>query len=296
MRELFLFLYKKANNFFAKRNAGRFPLVRAVNEFIVAHLVTNKVEINGHVMYLDEKDSLALSINKTFEPIETEIAVKEIKKGDTVIDLGANIGYYTLIFARLVGEKGKVYAFEPDKDNFKILKKNVEKNGYKNVILVNKAVSDKTGETKLYISPDNKADHRIYSSDEKRKYTTIKMVKLDDYFKKSNEKIHFIKLDIQGAEYSAVKGMQQLLKRSRKIKLVTEYSPIALKRFGIDPEEYLKLLHTSGFTFQEINERKWWLTDDVRKNNKDILPVTEKKLLKTYTPENGMATNLFCIK
>jgi FkbM family methyltransferase len=213
-----------------------------------------------------------------------------------VVDMGANIGYYTLLFARLVGEKGKVYAFEPDKDNFAILKKNVQINGYKNVVLVNKAVSDKTGKTKLYISADNNADHRIYSSDEKRKYVTIETVKIDEYFKDSKIKINFIKLDIQGAEWAALNGMQQLIKRSRKIKLVTEYSPIALKRFGVSPEEYLKLLKKSGFTLHEINEKKWWITDDVRKKNKDILPVTEKKLLKTYTPENGMATNLFCTK
>ena len=76
---------------------------------------------------------------------------QEVKEGNNVIDIGANIGYFTLLFAKLVGPNGKVFAFEPDPTNFSILKKNIEENNYDNVILSQKAISDKTETTKLFL-------------------------------------------------------------------------------------------------------------------------------------------------
>jgi FkbM family methyltransferase len=294
MRELFLFLYKKINNVFSRHNAGRFPFLYKLNIFLISKLITNHTVINGQKMYLDKKDSLALSINKTFEPVETELVKKNIKPGDTVFDLGGNIGYYTLLFAKLVGEKGKVYAFEPDKENFEILKKNVALNGHKNVILVNKAVSDKTGKAKLYLSEENKADHRIYDSHDNRHSIEIETIKLDEYFANTDVIPDFIKIDIQGSEVIALQGMTQLLKKAEKVKIVTEYSPVALKNFGIEPMAYLTLLRKHGFRLNEIHERRWWLTDEENQKGKEVTPVTEKELTKNYTPENGTATNLFC--
>ena len=106
-------------------------------------------------MFLDSNDSLRLSINGTYSEYETDVMKKIVKKGDVDLDLGANIGYYTLIFAKIVGKNGKVFAFEPDLTNFTLLKKNVEINGYKNVVLINKAVSDKTGKLKLFLNERN---------------------------------------------------------------------------------------------------------------------------------------------
>jgi len=90
------------------------------------------VNVLGHKMYLDDLDTLHLAINGIWEPLETNLIKNKIKEGDIVLNIGANIGYYTLLIARLVGSNGKVFAFEPDLNNFKILKKNIEINNYKN--------------------------------------------------------------------------------------------------------------------------------------------------------------------
>jgi len=200
MRKIMLSIYKKAVKILSGHGIGNFYPIKVIHSFVISYLKSNFAEVQGHKMFLDSKDSLCLSINGVYEPFETELVKKEIKKGDVVLDLGANIGYYTLIFGKLVGKRGKVFAFEPDPTNFSLLKKNVEMNGYKNVELVQKAVSNKTGKIKLYLCEDNKGDHRIYNSHDGRQSIEIEAIRLDDYFKNYNGAVDFIKMDIQGAE------------------------------------------------------------------------------------------------
>jgi len=88
-------------------------------------------------MYIDSRDTtVGTSLLKWgfFEKYETKLFKKSIKRGMVVLDIGANIGYYTLLAARLVGDEGKVFAFEPDPYNYSLLRKNIEANRYNNVI------------------------------------------------------------------------------------------------------------------------------------------------------------------
>jgi len=236
-------------------------------------------------MFLDSEDTLKLADSGIFDPLETELFNAEIKKNDVVLDIGANIGYYTLIAAKLVGENGVVFAFEPEPTNFALLKRNVEINGYKNVILVQKAVSNKTGKVKLYLSERNLGDHRIYNSQDGRQSIEIEAIRLDDYFKDYNGKIDFIKMDVQGSEGGVFQGGSRVLKKNKDVKVVTEFWPVGLKRFGIDAEEYLKLIIEHGFQIYEINEPK-----------QRMEPINISKLLGTYTPEKENYTNLLCIR
>jgi len=209
--------------------------------------------IDGHKMWLDDKDSLGLSSNNgIFEPQEIELVKKQVSLGDTVLDIGANIGYYTLIFAKLVGEHGKVFAFEPDPTNFALLKKNVEMNGYSNVILVPKAVSNENKKAKLFLCEQNQGMHRVYNSVFCNESIDIEFLKLDDYFQ--DEKISFIKIDIEGAEYNAIQGMLNLLHRNREVKILTEFSPAASLENGIDSTDYVKILVDLGFNIYSVGE------------------------------------------
>jgi len=126
MKKILRRLYKKSEDFLSQRGLNRYFIVRASSDILRSHLKSNFVEVNGHKIFLDSLDSLRLSINGIYEEFETQMLKKIINKEETVVDIGANIGYYTLIFAKLVGDKGKVFAFEPEPNNFELLKKKCE--------------------------------------------------------------------------------------------------------------------------------------------------------------------------
>lgn len=260
------------------RNSSVFRKLFAV---WVRSLKSDFAVIDGHKMFLDSADSLALSIYGVWEPLETDLVKKEIKEGDTVLDIGANIGYYTLIFAKLVGENGRVFAFEPDPENFAILKKNIEINGYQNITLVQKAVSNESKMIKLYLS-GRKGDHRIYdpNNGKHRPAIEVEAVRLDDFFGDGHGPIQFIKMDIQGAEGRAFLGMTDLLDKNKSIKIVTEFVPKMLKMCGTEPADCLDFLLTQNFKFYSLNEERKKITltnlDDL------LMPNTN--------------TNLFCVK
>ncbi|MBU2634018.1 MAG: FkbM family methyltransferase [Nanoarchaeota archaeon] len=283
-------LIKKMNRFInlkyplITRKIAKIYIIKHLYRFIVINfLKANTVKIDGHKLFLDSEDSLRLSVYGQFEAFETEVIKKEIKEGDVVLDIGANIGYYALIFAKLVGPKGKVFAFEPDPENFALLNKNIKINEYKNVVLINKAVSNETGEIKLYLNEYNKANHQIYPSKNHRKSILIQTTRLDDFFKDYKGKIDFVKIDIEGAEYLAIQGMSNLLNKNKNIKIITEFYPCWLENFNVKSEEYLKLLSKHGFKLYNLNKNA------VKKTS---IP----DLSKVYTVRKENYTNLLCKK
>ena len=167
-----------------------------------------------------------------------------IKPGMRVLDLGANIGFYTVLFSKLVGANGKVFTFEPDAQNYEHLEENT-KTLY-NVTIEKKAVSDKTGKINLYISKDLNVDHQSYDIGEGRDYEEADAIALDDYFL-DNVKIDFIKIDIQGYEPVALKGMSKIIRQPGKMTVFGELWPYGLQKAGSSAEEYLQFLKKHGF-------------------------------------------------
>lgn len=191
---------------------------------------------------------------KAFSDRHERALLKEIiKPGMVVVDVGANIGIYTAFLAKIVGEKGKVYAFEPSPQNFKFLEKYSNQG---NVTLVQAAVGDTTGQIVLYISNKLNVDHRTYETGEERKKIDVPSYRLDDYLE--NQKVDFIKMDIQGFEYKALMGMENILQNNRSIKIIMEFWPYGLIKAGSNPEEVLNFLHQLGFQTELIegNKRK----------------------------------------
>jgi len=140
-----------------------------------------------------------------------------IKEGMKVVDIGANIGFYTQLFSKLIGPIGEVHSFEPDPYNFRNMSKALT--NYQNVHLNQLAISNQSGQVYLYLSKYLNVDHKIYDSGEDRNKVLVQCTSLDDYFS-NDEEIDFIKIDIQGYEYLALNGMSRILEENKKIKLL----------------------------------------------------------------------------
>lgn len=264
----------------------RFALARRVDALLGARLRHHEAELNGHRLLLDPQDSLRLSIIGAYEPAVTRLVEKVIRPGDVVVDIGAHIGYFTLHFARLVGETGRVYAFEPDPENFALLQTNVRANGYTNVVLEPMAVSDRSGTFTLYRAENNPADHRIYDPQEARQPLAIPTVSLDAYFSdQASARVDLVKVDVQGAEEQVVLGMAGMLARNPSLKLITEFWPFGLQAAGGSAPALLNLLEQHRFNFYPM-DNEW----------KEQPPWTAQKLLETYTSARQNFTNLFCAR
>lgn len=262
---------------------GRFFLTPIVNALKPDYLI-----IQGNKFYIDKSDttiSQELILSGKWEEYETYLFKKHVKSGDIVLDIGAHIGYYTLIAAKIVGNRGRVYAFEPDPKNFQLLKKNTEENKYKNIVLVNKALSNKPGNIKLFLNKENTGDHRIYASTEKRKSINIQAITLDDFFKDKSKKVDIIKMDVQGAEARIFNGASGLIKKNKNIKILTEFWPYGLELCGSSAQEYGTMLKESKFKIYNIDENR---------RTTNLISISE--LLLPLESEVHDYRYLFCIK
>jgi len=219
-----------------------------------------KVKIFGkYVFYYLSNDKYIgqrIALEK-YEPYETQLILRQTKKGNTIIDVGANIGYYTVLLADKVGKTGKVYAFEPDIINFEILKKNIEANNLKNVELINAAVGSKVGKLKLHKSKENLGDHKLYKTplgyaasplDEGK---TVKIVKLDEYLK--DKKVDLMKIDTQGWEPEVIEGAKNIIAKNKPT-MFLEYSPASYKIAKLDGQKMMKNL-------SKIYKNIWWIDE-----------------------------------
>ncbi|MDP6683012.1 MAG: FkbM family methyltransferase [Desulfobacterales bacterium] len=206
-------------------------------------------------MYADTIDrllSLFLWKYKTFDNYEYKLLSTILEKGMVALDIGANIGAYSLHMANQVGAEGRVFAFEPDPANCSLFVKNINANGYKNIKVVPKAVSDISGSARLYLCRGNRGDHHIFHSSDDRESIEIASVKLDEYFSDAVP-IDVIKMDIQGAEFLAFIGMKNILSKYNT-RIITEFCPSLMKQCGQKPEAFLDQIESYGFTINYINE------------------------------------------
>ena len=218
---------------------------------------SDRVPVLGSWMRRDPGDRLNLAVNGVYEPRDTAFIGRVVRPGDTVVDVGANIGYYTCYLARLVGPRGHVLAFEPAPDLIGILRENVTFNGYANVQLENKAVTEKTGPLTLYMEAGRPEDNRIFKDGKDpavRSEHKVVGICLDDVPFLRAHPPAFIKMDIQGAEIFAIRGMRRLLRDSPEVCVLLEYWPYGLIRAGFRPEELVEELRAAGLEVRRVSE------------------------------------------
>ena len=243
----------------------------------IGDLIKLSIRLKGFRLYANSIDRiLAILFWKwsILEGFESNYILSKIEPGWTVIDIGANIGFYTVQFSKKVGKYGKVFAVEPSLNNVYLLKKNILVNRLKNVSIIEKAISSKTGDGKLYLSKGHSGDHRIYNTMNKRKYIPIQTITID-YLTKNEKQVDLIKMDIQGAEYLSIPGMSTTLKRFPNVKIVSEFSPKLLTESGGSPDQFLDFFLNEGFSLKYFNEK-----------NRNLARTTKMELLENICNGN----------
>jgi FkbM family methyltransferase len=231
---------------------------KQVVEAVLARLFGDVAEADGHLLEIEPRDrSIGARLRRTgrWDPREKILYERELRPGMTVVDAGANVGYFSLLFARLVGPTGRVFALEPDPRNFDLLRRNIERNGYSNVTAVPVALSRESGRQKFSRSPHNFADHCLGDGLGQREKIEVEVVRLDDLFPGPAKRVNLLKLDIQGAEFAAIDGAREVLRANPDIVLLTEFWPDGMRRFGDDPEKYLETLRALGFSLRLVGGR-----------------------------------------
>jgi len=227
------------------------------------------LNVHGLNMYSNTPDRFIASFLWKFsilESYETNLLKQIVKPGMRVVDIGANIGYYTLLMAPLTGPKGEITAFEPDPDNYRLLTKNIKCNRIGNITAVKKAVSNRSGSARLFLNRGHRGDHRIFDNKGQRPSLGIETTSIDDYL--AGKRVDLIKMDIQGAELLALQGMRKTIRQNPGVIIITEFSPYLLERCGACPSDYLNAIETVGLEFELINE-----------NTKGLEPISKTELL-----------------
>jgi FkbM family methyltransferase len=150
----------------------------------------------------------------TWEPKVVGTVIDTVKAGMTVIDIGAHIGHYPLLFAKCVGPHGRIFAFEPLPCNFALLRKNVLLNNLQNVYAVDQAVFSSTREIEILVPDDqpNPGNGSMHN-ETKEKHYAVKAISLDDYCEKLALRPDILKMDVEGTEYEVLIGAKKTIDR-----------------------------------------------------------------------------------
>ncbi|MER3500822.1 MAG: hypothetical protein C4295_04965 [Candidatus Fervidibacterota bacterium] len=186
--------------------------------------------VNGFTMLVAGTDAgigQELAFYRVHEPITTRLLPGFVRKGDVVLDIGANIGYYTLLLARLVGEKGLVVAVEPHPANFHLLEWNLRINGIRNVCLVHAAISDTDGIASLYLAEGS--NWHALNPTERTTERTVDVIAMtiDTLAQQLERPVALLRMDIEGWEAKALRGAPQTLLHHRPA-IVMEVHPAYL--------------------------------------------------------------------
>ena len=232
-------------------------LRRAANAAIRAALA-EQVRIGDAVVWLNPRDPVvsgALTFG-VYERGEIAFFRSRLRADMTFVDVGANVGLYSALALSTPGFRGRVLALEPHGESRVYLQKTIQSNAARSGMasICELAASDHAGTLTLYQNPENKGDNRVYADPLLEGGETIEADTLDNICRRHGiSTVQFIKIDVQGAEASVVRGASSLLGASDDCILMTEFWPYGLARCGADALGYLEMLRELGFQLHELS-------------------------------------------
>jgi len=212
--------------------------------------------------------SAAIAATGIWEPEETRFLLATLRPGDVFVDVGANIGYFSLLASRRVGPAGAVLAFEPEAANYALLEANCRLNDCDNVRTYQAALGEENTSGTLYLNELNRGDHSLFPAQQDRAGQDIRIVNGSRLISASYPRVDCIKIDTQGAECSVVRGLLELIAASAPgLVMIIEFSPMHLRNAGTSGRALLDLL-------ADFDWRMYLMDEDAG----GLLPVTASQV------------------
>lgn len=237
----------------------------------------------------DQYISADIERDRVWEPFETEIFRRLCQPDSSVVDIGANIGWYSVIASLNLSKDGELIAFEPDESNYSVLRSNLASlEPWKNIQTRLEAVGERRATSRLYLSGENLGDHHLFAGDDARDFVDVHVVTLDEVFGSSRRVPSLVKSDTQGSEAKILKGASRLLAGGWRPEMIVEFWPYGLTSCGDDPFTYWSTLRDLGYDVYRVHE-----------HNPKLLKIDESFIsnrLSTYlSPESKGHINFLCI-
>jgi FkbM family methyltransferase len=232
-----------------------------------------QVTIDGKIDYI----AMAILAKKEYEPAVTSIFKSLLRQGDCVVDVGANIGYFSLLAGSIVGNAGCVFAFEPNIDNMKVLKHNIGLNHFHWIVPIQKAAGNYVGEGIFYTS-DNNWGGSLVKTREHEGNTTVEVDKLDNM--NFGRNIRLLKIDTDGNDLEVLKGAEKLILNGHVDAFIAEVYPAGLMAAGSSVEDFWEYIKSLGMEHIYVID------------NNSIVPCKSSSQLATIK----QSVNLFCSK
>jgi FkbM family methyltransferase len=233
---------------------GQTRLRRMASRWLVAP-VDESVWVRVTGLVAEEWDCLAgrKKEEKTLQRLRASL-----RPGMTFVDVGANIGYFTLLAGSVVGPAGRVVAFEPTPAVVNRLRENVRLNGLRNVTSVQKAISDHRGTAQFFLSDEDPEANSLFRQNTAAKRVEVETATLDDELSRyAIGKVDVLKIDTEGAELSVLQGARKTLTGASPPKIFLEINPVTLRMAGVAAEQIFNKLDEFGYGWQVLEQFSW---------------------------------------
>jgi FkbM family methyltransferase len=222
----------------------------------------------GFRMKLDLKDPEQLKVyfyGHYHERYEADLVARLLENDEVFWDIGANVGYFTLVAATALKERGQIIAFEPGKNAYVRLTENISLNNYGNIKVYPIAVSDREGEAVLHVAGDiaDSSASLFQSSPAQTGQEVCRMLALDHFLTAEGLRPPtLIKLDAEGAELAVLQGAKRLISQSPPLFLM-EMEEKTLQAAGASKAAIQHFLESYGYRAAHLNKGRWYATGDL---------------------------------
>ncbi len=274
-------LYRRIIRLAENSPLERIAWLRRLHRRIMSSLRPAVVDVDGFRIQLDSTDAMRLTTS-TSRPFGLQHLLSRLRPGDGVIDIGAHIGYYTLLISRQIGSTGHAFAIEADPDTHDLLQRNLTTNAIANVTSFNLAATAQPGTATLYRSTCS-ALNRLHPSSHCSRQLVIPARPLDGIEELFTRPINCIKIDVEGHEIEVLEGARRLLVANPTANLFVEFAPCWLEEAGQDATKYFEALKHLSMEVLHVDDERGL-----------VERANLRELLQRFPATSQRTTNLWC--